>query len=109
MTDAEMKVGTKAFGIPLFGCFARCRTWKMRGLSDGRFFVRETSVGANYRAACRSRSREEFIAKLGLVLEETDETVFWLQMLADCNIVAGTRLKSLIREANELTASSWRL
>jgi four helix bundle protein len=81
----------------------------MRGLSDGRFFVRETSVGANYRAACRSRSREEFIAKLGLVLEETDETVFWLQMLADCNIVAGTRLKSLIREANELTASSWRL
>jgi hypothetical protein len=105
MTDAEMKVGTKAFGIPLFGCFARCRTRKVRELSDGRFFARE-------RPSARiivQRAGQVPIAKLGLVLEETDETVFWLQMLADCNIVAGTRLKSLIREANELTASSWRL
>jgi len=65
MTDAEMKVGTKAFGIPLFGCFARCRTWKMRGLSGRRILRSGMSVGANYHAACRLRSRQEFIAKLG--------------------------------------------
>jgi four helix bundle protein len=103
MTDAEMKVRTKAFGIRIVRLF-RALPHSEGARIIGRQILRSgTSVGANYRAACRSGSREEFIAKLGLVLEETDETVFWLQMLADCNIVAGTRLKSLIRAANELT------
>ena len=109
MTDAEMKVRTKAFGIRIVRLF-RALPHSEDARIIGRQILRSgTSVGANYRAVCRSRSRQEFIAKLGLVLEETDETMFWLEMLADRNIVAGTRLKSLIREANELTASSWRL
>ena len=103
MTDAEMKVRTKAFGIRIVRLF-RALPHSEEARIIGRHILRSgTSVGANYRAACRSRSRQEFIAKLGVVLEERDETVFWLEMLADCNIVAGTRLKSLIREANELT------
>jgi hypothetical protein len=75
----------------------------MRGLSDGRFFVPERPWARIIVRCVDHVPVRRFIAKLGLVLEETDETVFWLEMLADRNIVAGTRLKSLIREANELT------
>lgn len=63
-----------------------------------------TSVGANYRAACRARSRVEFVAKLGIVVEEADETIYWLELLADGDIVPQERLAELMREARELTA-----
>src|ERR1035441_647569 len=63
-----------------------------------------TSVGANYRAACRARSRAEFVAKLGIVLEEADETVFWLELLQESGIVTARKLGPLIQEASELTS-----
>ena len=63
-----------------------------------------TGVPANYRAACRSRSKAEWIAKIGIVVEEADETVFWLEMLSDCEIVAPTKLAPLLTEAHELSA-----
>jgi len=63
-----------------------------------------TSVAANYRAACRARSRAEFIAKIGMVVEEIDETVFWLELLVDCGIVRKDRMMKLLAEANELLA-----
>jgi four helix bundle protein len=63
-----------------------------------------TAVAANYRAACRSRSRAEWIAKIGLVVEEADETLFWLEMLVECGVVRGERLNGLMKEADELTA-----
>jgi four helix bundle protein len=50
-----------------------------------------TAVAANYRAACRSRSKAEWIAKIGIVVEEADESVFWLEMLSDCEIVPAHR------------------
>ena len=64
----------------------------------------ETSIGANYRAACRARSRAEFIAKLGIVLEETDETAFWLELMRETAIFPEAKLDDLMREGNELTA-----
>jgi four helix bundle protein len=63
-----------------------------------------TSVAANYRAACRGRSRAEWIAKIGLVVEEADETVFWLEMLTDCGIVTTERCTDILKEAKELSA-----
>jgi four helix bundle protein len=63
-----------------------------------------TSVGANYRAACRARSRAEFAAKIGIVLEEADETLFWLELLADTDVFSTKRLDLLTAEARELTA-----
>jgi four helix bundle protein len=63
-----------------------------------------TSVGANYRAACRARSKAEFIAKLGIVLEESDEAVFWLELLAEANVGSRERVQPLIEEADELTS-----
>ena len=67
-----------------------------------------TSVAANYRAACICRSRAEFIAKLGLVLEESDECVYWLELISRARFLPQIDLTSLSREAHELRAISGR-
>ena len=61
-------------------------------------------MGANYRAVCRSRSRAEFIAKLGIALEEADESAFWLEIALEAHIVSGKSATELLDEANQLTA-----
>ena len=63
-----------------------------------------TSVAANYRAVCRARSKPEFIARVGVVVEEADESVFWLEMLTDNGIMKAVRVEPLLNEAKELTA-----
>jgi four helix bundle protein len=63
-----------------------------------------TSVGANYRAACRARSHAEFASKLGTVAEEADESLYWLELIRDGNFVPDKKLASLVSEADELTA-----
>ena len=61
-----------------------------------------TSVAANYRAACRSRSRAEFISKMNVVIEEADESVFWIELLFDTGIISIEKLSPLLKEANEI-------
>jgi four helix bundle protein len=63
-----------------------------------------TGMAANYRAAGRSRSKAEFVAKIGIVVEEADETVFWLEMPADSGLVRPAKLKNLLTEATQLVA-----
>jgi four helix bundle protein len=63
-----------------------------------------TSVAANYRAVCRARSKAEFIAKIGVVVEEADETTFWLELLVETGTVREQRMRSLMSESNELLA-----
>jgi len=63
-----------------------------------------TSVGANYRAACRGRSKAEFIAKRGIVVEEADESSYWLELIIEGQLLAATLVEPLLQEANELTA-----
>jgi len=63
-----------------------------------------TSVGANYRAACRARSAAEFRAKLGIVEEETDESVYWMELIVESGIMPQERSGDLIKEANEILA-----
>jgi len=63
-----------------------------------------TSVGANYREANRARSKAEFISKVGDCLKEADQTVYWLELLMEENVVAKRRLSALFQEANELVA-----
>jgi four helix bundle protein len=63
-----------------------------------------TSVAANYRATCRGRSRAEFVARLGIVVEEIDESVFWLEMLVDCEVIPAAKMESILNEARELAA-----
>jgi four helix bundle protein len=63
-----------------------------------------TSVAANYRAVCRARSKAEFVARIGIVVEEADEAVFWLELLVETGVVSQTRMDGLLAEANELLA-----
>ena len=78
---------------------------KMSADVMGRQVLRSaTSVGANYRSACRARSREEFRAKLGVVEEEADETMFWMEMLIESELVKAGQLQPLMKEAEEILA-----
>ena len=61
-----------------------------------------TSVGANYRACCRAKSQADFIAKLGIVIEEADESAFWLELIVDSKIMKREMIEPLLNESNEL-------
>src|ERR1035438_5120034 len=97
-----LKLRTKDFALRVLRLYRSLpRTEKARIL--GKQLLRSgTSIGANYRAACRARSRAEFIAKLGIVLEEADETVFWLEVMRESGIFTETKLRDIVQEAREL-------
>lgn len=100
----ELRERTKAFAIRIIRLFRLLpRTEEARVI--GRQFLRSgTSVAANYRAACRARSKAEFTAKMGIVVEEADETVFWLELLVDAQVIRREQVADLFTEANELVA-----
>lgn len=102
--SAELKQRTKTFALRVLRLVdAMPRSQKGRILANqiGRS---GTSVAANYRAACRSRSRAEFAAKLGVAEEEADETTFWLEMISESETLPATKVAALHREAEEITA-----
>ncbi|MBI1804306.1 MAG: four helix bundle protein [Ignavibacteriae bacterium] len=100
----QLKQRTKQFALRVIKLYRSLpRTEDARVL--GRQVLRSaTSVGANYRAVCRARTKAEFVSKIGVVVEEADESLFWLEMLVDSQIVSAKRMESLLIEANELLA-----
>ena len=104
MTTAELKARTKEFALRVIRLVdALPNTVKGRAIAN-QIIRSATSVAANYRAACRARSRAEFIAKIGVVEEEADETAFWLELIIDSNIRTEKQIGPLRKEANELVA-----
>ena len=104
----ELRDRTKKFAVRIVRVY-RALPYKSDAQVLGKQLIRSgTSVAANYRAACRARSKAELIAKIGIVVEEADETVFWLEMLSDCEIVEPKKLQPLLAEAHELSALSRR-
>jgi four helix bundle protein len=104
MTPEELKNRTKEFALRIMGLVdAMPKTTAGRTVGDQ--LVRSaTSVGANYRAACRGRSKAEFIAKLGIVIEEADESAYWLELINASKMLPEQRVNALLKEANELAA-----
>jgi four helix bundle protein len=104
MTREEMKIRTKAYANRIVNlCSALPENWIARTL--GKQLLRSgTSVGANYRAVCRAKSNLDFINKLRIVEEECDESLFWMELLVDNNLVKAGRLDELMKEADELLA-----
>ena len=99
----ELKRRTFAFGLRIIQfCRTLRQSWEGRELSD-QLFRAGTRVGANYRAACRARSHADFVAKLGFVVEEADESVYWLEMIGAASIANGPQLQSLLNESQELS------
>ncbi len=104
MTREEMKACTKAYVNRIVKlCQALPDDWAARTL--GMQLLRSgTSVGANYRAVCRAKSTADFLNKLRIVEEECDESLFWMELLVDNNLVKACRLTSLMHEADEILA-----
>src|SRR5688572_3073612 len=99
----ELKRRTFTFGLRIVRfCRSLRGTWEGREFSD-QLFRAGTRVGANYRSACRARSHADFVAKLGFVVEEADETVYWLEMIEAADICRGDELTSLLQEDRKST------
>ncbi len=101
---ADLKARTKQFALRVMKMVdALPRT--IQGRAIAKQIIRSaTSVAANYRAACRARSRAEFIAKIGIVEEEADESCFWLELIIDSGLLNEDRIRPLLSEAGELVA-----
>ncbi len=101
---ADLKARTKQFALRMMKMVdALPRT--IQGRAIAKQIIRSaTSVAANYRAACRARSRAEFIAKIGIVEEEADESCFWLELIIDSGLLTEDRIRPLLSEAGELVA-----
>ena len=105
MTAEEFKARTKQFGLRALRLVDSLPTRRRSSRVLGDQLLRAAmSVGANYRAACRGRSRAEFCAKLGIVAEETDESVYWLEVIRDAGLVQPKLLAELIDEGNQILA-----
>jgi four helix bundle protein len=104
MNEREMIARTKQFALrimKLVGALPK----SIQGRAIASQLMRSgTSVAANYRAACRSRSKAEFIAKLGTVEEEADESAFWLELIIEGSLLAAAQIQPLLTEAGEIVA-----
>jgi four helix bundle protein len=100
----QLRDRTKAFALQVIRLF-RSLPFKPDAQVLGKQLLRcGTSVAANYRSVCRSRSKAEFVARMGIVVEEADEAVLWLELLGESGIVSREKTKELLVEARELTA-----
>ena len=104
MTEREMKQRTKQFALDVLRLVS-----ELPKTTKGRIIANQlgrsgTSVGANYRAACRAKSKADFIAKLGIVEEEADESCYWLELIGGGEILPTDQVESILNEANEITA-----
>jgi four helix bundle protein len=99
-----LKKRTFTFALAIIAfCRLLRQTWEGRELSD-QIFRSGTRVGANYRAACRARSHADFVNKIGVVVEEADEVVYWLELIQASGSCKATTLEPLLVEAGELCA-----
>jgi four helix bundle protein len=100
----ELRARTKAFALRIIRMSLAIPRGREANVILQQVLRSATGMAANYRAAGRSRSKAEFIAKIGVVVEEADETVFWLEMLGESGIVPAAKLENLLAEATELVA-----
>jgi four helix bundle protein len=98
----QLQDRTKAFAIRVIKAFARLPKDEATRVTGRPFLRSGTSLAANYRAACRARSTADFVSKISIVAEETDETLFWFELLAEAGLVKMRLLERLIKECEEL-------
>ena len=104
MTPDEMKKRTKQFGLRVIRLVTATPRSTVTDVIGRQLLKAGTSVGANYRAACRSRSDGDFLARMGIVEEEADESLYWMEMLAECGLVKTDRIADLRHEGQEILA-----
>jgi four helix bundle protein len=104
MKYENLKLRTKQFALSVIELVEEVPSRRVTDVLTRQLIRSATSVGANYRSACRAKSPADFISKMGTVEEEADESVYWLEMLRDANFVDTERVANLVKEAEELVA-----
>jgi four helix bundle protein len=100
----ELRKRTKNFALRIVKMCRTIPSTRETNIINNQILRSATGIAANYRAVGLARSKAEFISKLGIVIEEADETVFWLEFLAESGIVPAPKLRELLAEGNELVA-----
>jgi four helix bundle protein len=104
MTERELLERTKRFELRIFKLVGALPQ-TIQGKAVASQLIRSgTSVAANYRAACRARSKPELVAKLGVVEEEADESAFWLELIIETHLLGAAKVRPLLLEAGEIVA-----
>ena len=104
MNQNDLKKRTKQFALRILKLTAALPRSPEAIVLRNQLVRSGTSVGANYRAVCRSRSTAEFISKLGVVIEEADESCFWMELMIESGMLSKEKTSDLLNEANEITA-----
>lgn len=104
MKEFDLRKRTKSFTVSILNLVDSIPMKNSTRVIANQLGKSGSSVGANYRASLRARSDNEYLSKMNIVLEETDESLFWLEVLQELKVVDDNDLKELLNEANELTA-----
>ena len=104
MNEEQMKVRTKEFAKHIIILCRQLPNNREGRLIGNQLFRSGTSVAANYRSACRAKSKADFISKLSIVEEEADESLFWLEIIKEMEILDKPSMDSLMKENNEIIA-----
>ena len=104
MAAGQLKVMTKAFALAIVRLVDEFPNKRAGWVIGDQLMRSGTSVGANYRSACRARSRRDFIAKMGIVEEEADESEYWLELAVDSGLLAAERVDQLRDDARHIVA-----
>jgi four helix bundle protein len=104
MNKDNMKHRTKQFALRVIRLVESLLKGRTNDVLGKQLLRSGTSVGANYRAACRAKSTADFVYKMGIVEEEADESLYWMELLIEAKIMESKKLESLMREADELLA-----
>ena len=104
MTQQEMKERTKRFALRIIKLVDALPTTTASQVIGKQLLRSGTSVGANYRSACRAKSTADFIFKLSIVEEEADESIYWMELLVDSNLVKESLLANLVDEADQIVS-----
>jgi four helix bundle protein len=102
--NRDLKKRTKEYALRIIEFVNTLPRGQTPSIIGGQLLRAGTSVGANYRSSCRARSTADFIAKMGIVEEETDESLYWMELLIEAGIVKPENLESLMKEGDELLA-----
>ncbi|MBI5653213.1 MAG: four helix bundle protein [Chloroflexi bacterium] len=104
MTQQELKHRTKQFALRAIYLSEALPQTRTGNVIANQLLRSGTSVGANYRSACRARSTKDFINKLGVVIEEGDESGYWIELIVEAKLMSEKRVAALLKESNELVA-----
>ena len=104
MTAEELKLRTKQVALSVIHLTARLQRSREADVLGRQLLRSATSVGANYRSACRARSKADFVNKISIVEEEADESIYWMELLSESQLVTAESIDPLLEEMTELTA-----